>query len=146
MFIEDLSTNGYFVHGVNVRAIGWLEVGHPFTRGPVPGDILAALKAQVVKAHQIAYHMGFHECSLCPEDRQRTGIDNLLVPTRELLYVAPELVVHYIEDHGYRPPDQFLVAVQTCPEQGSVEFLELLQRFEHIWRDRAQSGAAPDCN
>jgi hypothetical protein len=137
VFIEDLSTNGYFVHGANVRAIGWLEVGYPFTRGPVPGDILATLKAQVVKAYQVAYHMGFHECSLCPEGRQRTGLDNLMVPTRGLLYVAPELVVHYIEDHGYRPPDEFLVAVQTCPEQGSAEFLELLQPFEHIWHDRA---------
>jgi hypothetical protein len=72
-----------------------------------------------------------------PSGQERTGLDNLLVPTREFLYVAPELVVHYIEDHGYRPPDQFLEAVQTCPEQGSVEFLELLQPFEHIWRDRA---------
>lgn len=137
MFIEDLSTNGYFVHGANVRAIGWLEIGHPFTRGPVPGDILATLKAQVVKAYQVAYHMGFHECSLCPAGQKRTGLDNLLVPTRELLYVAPELVIHYIEDHGYRPPDQFLEAVQNCPEQGSVEFLALLQPFEQISRDRA---------
>jgi hypothetical protein len=137
VFIEDLSTNGYFVHGANVRAIGWLEVGHPFTRGPMPGDVLAVLKNHVVKAHQVVCFMGFHECSLCPEGRQRTGLDNLVVPTRERLYVAPGLVVHYIEDHGYRPPYEFLVAVQTCPEQGSVEFLDLLRPFEHVWRDPA---------
>jgi hypothetical protein len=54
------------------------------------------------------------------------------------------LVVHYIEDHGYRPPYEFLVAVQTCPEQGSVEFLDLLRPFEHIWRDPAYPSTAPD--
>jgi hypothetical protein len=134
MYIEDLDTNAYFAHGANVRAVGWLESGHPFTRGSVPTDFLSALRSHVKKAHQMVLYMGFYGCSFCPEDRQRAGLRNLLIPTTKLLYAAPELILHYIEDHGYRPPDEFVAAVLSCPEQKSARFFELLQPFEHIWR------------
>ena len=108
MFIEDLSTQAYFAHGGNVRAVGWLEAGHSFPRGPVAPEFLAVLKEHVAKACQPVNFMGEHHCILCDEGpppwKSRKGHRNLLVPTAGLLYVAPELVVHYIEDHGYQPP------------------------------------------
>src|SRR4029453_10606982 len=92
VFVEDLSTRAYFAHGDNVRAVGWLEAGHPFARGPVPAEFLAALKARVAKAYQPVIFMGSHRCSLCAgEGRHRRGHHNLLIPTAGLVYVAPEL-------------------------------------------------------
>ena len=35
------------------------------------------------------------------------GSANVFVPGRNVLYMAPSLVVHYIDAHGYRPPDDF---------------------------------------
>ena len=134
MHIDDLSNEAYFVHGARVRAIGWLEAGHPFPCGDVPADFMEALTAHVATAHQVCMFMGFHECSLCPAERPHAGLRNLLVPTADLLYVAPESIVHYIKDHGYRPPDEFMAAVLACPVQKSVSYMELLKPFESCWR------------
>jgi hypothetical protein len=29
------------------------------------------------------------------------------------IYVAPNLIIHYIREHGYRPPDEFIRALLT---------------------------------
>lgn len=133
MFIEDLSTDAYFARGPNVRAVGWLEAGHPHQQGPVPDEFLARLKEHVAKAYQPMVFWGFHECSLCSDSQRRTGDSNLLIPTAQLLYVAPEMIVHYIEDHGYRPPLEFIDAVTACPEQESPRYTALLARFQGSW-------------
>lgn len=127
MFIEDLSTEAYFARGDHVRAIGWLEGNHPYLRGPVPEEFLAALKRHVASAYQPVLFLGPHRCTLCSDDEGPFGIRNLLIPTPTLLYVSPELVLHYVEDHGYKPPDEFIAAVLACPDQNSPEFEELLR-------------------
>src|SRR5690349_18421296 len=99
MFIEDLSTNCYFASGVNLRAVGWLEQGHEYRRGDVPQQFLAKLKEHVTEAYQPYYFMGFHSCSLCQPEKRAHGLRNVFIPTRSLLYIAPELIVHYIECH-----------------------------------------------
>jgi hypothetical protein len=133
VFITDLSTNGYFTTGDYVRAVGWLEAGHPYQHGSVPDEFMATLKQHVAKAHQPVLFMGLHECSLCPQGKRRADFCNLLIPTPRLLYVAPALLVHYIEDHGYRPPQEFIEAVMACPEQESEEYMKLLGPFEQSW-------------
>jgi hypothetical protein len=133
MFIEDLSTHAYFARGDNVRAVGWLEAGHPYEQGPVPNDFLARLKQHVATACQYVRFRGIHTCNLCPKGQRKAGHRNLMIPTEKLLYVAPELVVHYIEDHGYRPPQEFIEAVMACPEQESAAYAVLLRRFEQCW-------------
>jgi len=137
VFLEDLSTRAYLAHGDNVRAVGWLEAGHPFIVGQAPAEFLAVLKAHAAKAFQPVLFRGMHRCSLCAgEERRRWGYRNLLVPTVGLLYVAPELVLHYIEGHGYQPPEEFIAAVLACPDQGSAAYFELLRPFEDCWRGR----------
>lgn len=133
MFIKDLNTRAYFVCGRDVRSVGWLEARHPYQRGAVPDDFMARLKHHVATAYQPGVFLGFHECSLCPGGRGKAERENLLIPTKSLLYVAPSLIVHYIEDHGYRPPQEFIEAVMACPEQKSDEFIALLERFEPSW-------------
>ncbi len=55
---------------------------------------------------------------------------------RPLVYVAPELIVHYIEAHGYRPPDEFIQAVLRCPPQDSPAFHKRMSRFPFRWLHR----------
>ena len=57
------------------------------------------------------------------------------IPTESVVYVAPELVTHYVEVHGYQPPVEFIAAVLACPPQGSLEFHQLLACFPQWWRD-----------
>jgi hypothetical protein len=54
---------------------------------------------------------------------------NLYVPTPERVYVAPAMILHYVADHQYRPPDEFVLALEACPPQGSPEYLALIDPF-----------------
>ena len=78
--------------------------------------------------------MGAHFCSFCPDDadKQETvvfdghrfglGAANLFLPAEGTIYVAPSLIVHYIRDHSYLPPEPFCEAVRTCPPVTSDEY------------------------
>src|SRR5262245_57911764 len=63
--------------------------------------------------------MGFHQCDLCLCGGE-SGKRNLYVPAGGVVLVAPELVAHYMNAHGYQPPDEFCAAVMACPPMRSV--------------------------
>ena len=69
--------------------------------------------------------MGFHECDLCLYHGE-PGKRNLYVPAGGVVFVAPELVAHYMNAHGYRPPVEFCAAVLACPPMRSVPYLKAL--------------------
>jgi hypothetical protein len=80
--------------------------------------------------------MGFHCCEFCPprsDGRFTRGHRNVWIPADSVVYVAPELILHYIEAHGYRPPDEFITAVIACPEQGSETYRERMRQFPAWW-------------
>jgi hypothetical protein len=52
---------------------------------------------------------------------------NLYVPTPERVYIAPAMILHYVVEHRYRPPDEFMHALQQCPPQGSGEYVTLIE-------------------
>ena len=119
-----------------LKAIGWLEDGQPFERGPVSARDLQCLFKLAVKPWQPSLFLGGHDCSLCqsgdgPDTFRllgRTvviGSSNLLVPdaVQRCVYVAPTMILHYVEVHGYRPPTQFLQAARKCPAMGSSAYL-----------------------
>lgn len=132
--------------GDHVRAIGWLGEGHPFPVGSVSPELLAALRAHVRSAWQPIVCAGPHFCELCPEPpagkrgrKSRAGASgNVWIPAEDAVYVAPGLIDHYIEEHGYQPPDEFVAAVLACPSQGSAEFHERMRRFPRRWERRAR--------
>jgi len=54
------------------------------------------------------------------------------VPTAEKVCVAPAMLIHYIDAHGYAPApgaaDEFQRAVLECPPMRSTEYLSLIPR------------------
>jgi len=56
-----------------------------------------------------------------------------VIPSQSCVYIAPDLVVHYIEAHRYAPPTEFVEAVLACPEQLSDAYVELLLPFVSSW-------------
>jgi hypothetical protein len=44
------------------------------------------------------------------------------------VYVAPELIIHYIEEHRYLPPPAFCGAVVACPPINSAVYFQALRR------------------
>jgi hypothetical protein len=69
--------------------------------------------------------MGPHFCDFC---RISTvgGVANLFIPGEGVLYVAPELIVHYVDAHEYAPPIEFQRAVLACPPMRSAAYFKAI--------------------
>lgn len=145
MYFKDLGTKCDIASGADIRAIGFLSKGKPFPEAPVPHRFLDILKEHRANAWLPVVSPGLHECELCgSQPAADTG--HILVPVQGVLFVAPAMVVHYIESHGYRPPDQFVEAVMSCPPQGSPGYHVLMKPFLHHWSGPAvdETGQEPE--
>jgi hypothetical protein len=126
-YFADLANCTYFRDGGPwLRAVGWLEADHPYEKGPVAAADVVAIERLAVSTWQPVFAAGWHNCSLCGKTDDDApfvrriaggdkllGADNMFVPSGEVMYVAPTLVLHYIDVHGYRPPEEFLRAVRA---------------------------------
>jgi hypothetical protein len=56
----------------------------------------------------------------------RFGAANLFVPADGCIYVAPSMIAHYIDEHGYDPPSCFWEAVLNCPEMRTPGFRQAM--------------------
>lgn len=135
MYSADLATECQVAHGPAVRAVGWLEHGHAFPTGPILKSFISALRAHVTDAGRwlAVVAAGGHSCDLGGCDRS-AGTQHVIIPTKHCVYVAPDLIVHYVEAHSYAPPNEFVEAVLACPEQSSAAYVELLVPFASTWR------------
>jgi hypothetical protein len=57
---------------------------------------------------------GLNETSVA--SRPSLATESILIDFKRLTYAAPVAIVHYIEAHGYLPPEEFLKALQDVPE------------------------------
>lgn len=122
-FYEDLSSCDCFGRP-GVWAVGWLEAGHPFLTGETSPARRELLKSMLVSPWKTIQFLGWHDCTLC---RQARGIKNLFVPAGDKVFVAPELILHYVEFHAYSPPEIFWQALEKCPPQNTTEFFRALR-------------------
>ena len=123
MYFRDLSPYEYLSTRSDpvVVNVGWLAQGQAYETGEVPGQALKVLRK--LAATPVNLCRGFHNCELCPRAPRNhkgfvqpkpatTGNGEVRVRgTDGLTYVAPSLIVHYIEVHRYRPPPAFIDAV-----------------------------------
>jgi hypothetical protein len=130
VYFPDLSTECSADEGACIRAIGWLSSAHDFPKGEVPPQFLEKLREHLKDPWQTVAFWGYHKCDLCPPHvNAACGKDNLWIPGNGVVYVAPAMVLHYIEAHQYKPPDEFIAAVLECPEQKSPEYLKRMDAF-----------------
>ena len=125
MHFPDLSQDTQIASGPFVRAIGWLGAGHLFPRGPATSEFLVKLRSycaawsKSTQALGWPIAMGPHTCEFCGTFR---ASGNLGVPGGDILFVAPEMLAHYVEVHSYAPPDEFVKAVVAAPLPGTAEY------------------------
>ena len=136
-YFPDLSpyAYGYYAHP-GVVHVGWLDGIHPFPRGHVEPHLIEKMK--LLAAKPVELYRGRHLCELCvapaelgkefltdrgkpvsnslwwrwAETRMSNG--EIRVTDGEVTFAAPVLIVHYIEEHGYLPPAQFLKAIEKA--------------------------------
>ena len=137
-FFPDMGCKSMVAAGTHVRAIGWLHPDHAYDKGEVTAEFLTRLKEFTARSGHSAQALyfgasgGLHTCEFCGRAH---GIGNFGVPSGDLLFVAPEMVVHYIEQHGYRPPAEFVAAVFRSPLPDTEDYQVLTEPFWHLHKE-----------
>lgn len=125
-FIPDLAPYDYVKGAPPALCVGWLDPMHQFTAGACPRDARDRLVALARTPSNVM--RGYHLCLFCSpprEDMLRVedpneqgcfawlGHAEIWVEGADgTRYAAPTLVVHYIDEHEYLPPRDFIDAVR----------------------------------
>jgi hypothetical protein len=123
MHMPDLSeykySNRFPLPGV--LAVGWLSLTHPFQHGIVPVSLVEKLQVLAV-TRSVNQMRGFHICEFCASPElpiSMNGVERFLgsaeiwIPGSNVLLAAPDMIVHYVRDHEYRPPELYLQALEA---------------------------------
>jgi len=101
--------------------VGWLDHEHDYPKGAVDSGSLEKLER--LCASPVNRTRGVHHCPYCKEypvraitaEGRTLGLGNaeIRVPGLQgIEYAAPTLIYHYIREHEYRPPEEFLEALR----------------------------------
>ena len=110
MYFPDLHVEDMH-YGVKAIKVGWLDKGKPYTQWKKSDEeMLAEL---IIKLEEIGpgiFTKGFHVCPFCAgEESSRQYI--IKFKDGKTFYDAPEMITHYIIEHNYLPPQEFIDAV-----------------------------------
>ena len=105
--------------GLEMFAVGWIE-SPDFTQGDVPDASIEALVAATPGKIVPDGTRGWHTCTICEAEMPQVewngnpvevmGNGSYLVRSGSSVYLAPALLLHYIIDHNYQPPQEFIDA------------------------------------
>lgn len=141
MYIPDLTVYMPDKHrrlDMNILAIGWLST-NGYSTGPVSEAFLHRLK--LFCSDPALSFFGLNDCPLCLQSPSISRSDkDLELGSGELrikglgniVYAAPDLIYHYVKDHQYQPPTEFVEAILNSHLPDTVEY----QEFVNIWRKR----------
>lgn len=139
MYFADLTPYEYGRENAkpDVLNIGWLSAGHQFPVGPTSEGFRADLR-RLVQA-PVNLYRGIHLCEFCPPPPEKLtpsglrtidpvpgtfGNGEIRVRAHDITYVAPVLVLHYVEAHSYAPPAEFVRAVESAFAQEPNKTME----------------------
>jgi hypothetical protein len=126
MYFEDLTSYSYYQKKPieKVKNVGWLDQTKTFSTGKVTGKFLEKLRNLIACVNKTNVHVnpirGIHPCNLCGEDLIKIegkdrpiflGSSEIWIPYREDYFAAPSMILHYIEEHNYIPPPEFIESV-----------------------------------
>lgn len=107
-YYEDLTKYTYGRTYDGYVNIGWLDKDVPFNKGAVDNKIVDKIK-NITASESFK---GSHICNICNDRKFRTN-NNKKVTYKGVTYVFPGLLEHYILDHNYLPPNEFIEAINS---------------------------------
>lgn len=125
-YFPDLSEYRYLSGEPAMLNVGWLDSEHSFPVGSVVAE--AVTRLLVLAREPMNVMRGMHSCELC--DQEPPIVMEAPVPGRTVLlgtgevhvrgsgglvYAAPTLIAHYIAEHRYLPPSDFLDGLTAHP-------------------------------
>lgn len=123
MYFKDLFREPNF----GFYMISWLDLGKEYSKGTVSDSLIKKIE-EILKLTPIQTK-GCHTCPFCKKSTSRR---EAFVLSQEKVYHIPEMITHYIKEHNYRPPTEFLQAVETTPLPGTEEHQKLLLKLSPI--------------
>src|ERR1051326_7551523 len=117
--------------GVNTVNIGWLDAEYKFPLGKASDNFIELLWS--LCKQPAVQTTGFHRCNLClipsvgQHEARRCG-ELLKLGSAEIRvfdsngqeYAAPNLIYHYVVEHYYLPPSEFIEAVVKNRPKGII--------------------------
>jgi hypothetical protein len=153
-YFEDLSRYTYHeATGIAVPAknVGWLDRHHSFAKEEPSSELLDAVWKHCFIL--VVPTRGLHTCEFCtiPSSTFVRHGSKLLLGSGEIrvfnssgdAFAAPNLIYHYISDHWYRPPREFVQAIEEGPRPGNQEYQQRFDRPGLDWRENPQLSEEP---
>jgi len=112
----------------DVLAVGWLSKANPFPRGDSLPEFVRALE-KMLMSNRVNQMKGHHVCEFCGQpptsyefafgSRVTLGFAEIWVPSPDgnVIYAAPDLICHYVVEHRYLPPTDFISSVLRGPDK-----------------------------
>lgn len=103
-------------------AVGWLDEHHRFPTGSMPPHLVEHILELCRNPADAT--KGMHPCPFCDKGKKLmvvgSGDNAVVLGTAEVhvvgkgrvTYCAPTLIYHYIRDHAYLPPADFIAAIE----------------------------------
>jgi hypothetical protein len=127
-YYPDLTAYEYYPGEGHMLNVGWLSKEAVFPRGPVP--MAFAHELELLTELPVELTRGCHVCEFCERSEEliklikefpqyeavwemfRCGNGEIHVADGSgAIYCAPTLVLHYVSEHQYQPPREFVDAV-----------------------------------
>lgn len=140
-YFPELSEYEYHETLFPMRNVGWLSHAREFPRGETPAWVIEALIERA--KHPDVVTRGSHHCDFCaPADEpgspasHRSGNGEIWLCNQEgEWFAAPTLIVHYIKEHRYLPPAEFIDALRGR-DPGERAGLKQTDRLLMLWCER----------
>lgn len=135
MYYKDL-TDYEYIEKCEAKNVGWLDTKYSYEKGEVSEEFLAGLWKCI--RYPVHVCRGFHVCNLClkeneppiikyKNEKREAGYYETVVKGKDgTLYLAPSLIFHYITEHQYKPPQEFIEAVLYTKKLSDKEYREIL--------------------
>ena len=119
--------------GLAPLGVGFLHRKQQFETGSPPKRFLLKLATYLLTP--VCQRAKAMPCPLCGKrvtteiDGQvvELGIGEIRIMGDENIYAAPDLILHFIVEHGYRPPKAFIDAVTKAVSVDSAEHQALIK-------------------
>ena len=125
--------------GLDPLAVGFLTRKYPFQTGKVPAGFLPRLLAFCHPDKTVCHTMGTRKSPFDNEhitieidgEAHKLGAAEIRVLGKDDIFAAPDLIYHYVRDHNYMPPAEFVEAVMKGPNPESAEFRALINTLRN---------------
>lgn len=137
----------------NIVNVGWIDGEHKYLKGDVTEYFIRALWEYI--KYPVNKTRGIHS-DIALEGGMKKFVAkyqgyNILLGTAEIrvidtknniVYAAPNLIIHYVINHHYIPPQNFIDAVINGPRPNSDEYRNVMKK---IFLDEKGRGISKKC-